>query len=353
MWPETPCYNQLLQYDPKDPDNKIIPDLAESYELSNDGTSIVFKLHPGIKFHDGGEFTSEDIKANLEWIKDPPAKKPSPRSGALSPIDHVETPDPLTAKVVLKQPSPSLIPNLATHYLGIGSKGDLAKGDLGTQMNGTGPFKLKSYTRGVGTELERNPSYWVKDRPYLDGLSFLIVADENTAFTDFLAGRFHRFAQVLPENAGRIARETNGRARTESPPSTLRDELFFNGAKRPYNDIRVRQAVSLVLERASAIQVVQGGKGTPCGYMLPGGRLGDRVRAAQEGCRLRQTGHRRGKEAARGGGGDGAAVGHDADPQRRALSGNGDLDTGHPAEVARLELQDRGQGQRGGHRRRV
>ena len=224
-----------------------------------------------MKFHDGADFTSEDIKANLDWIRNPPEKKPSPKQSVMGAIDRIETPDPLTAKLVLKTPSASLIPNLATHYLVMGAKGDLAKGDLGTQMNGTGPFKFKSYTRGVGIELERDPNYWVKDRPCLDGLRFSIIQDVNTSFTDFLAGKFHTYYEVLPENFDRIAKETNGKARGVSPLSTLRDEIFFNGTKKPFNDPRVRQAVSLAIDRQGAGQIVMGGRATQGGYMLPGG----------------------------------------------------------------------------------
>jgi peptide/nickel transport system substrate-binding protein len=271
VWPETPCYNQLVQYDPQDPDNKIIPDLADSYEIAGDGKSIVFKLHPGVKFHDGSDFSSEDVKANLDWIQNPPPKKVSPRQGALDAIDRVETPDPLTAKIVLKRPNPSLIANLASEYLDIGAKVDLDKGDLGTQMNGTGPFMLKSFTRGVGVELERNPNYWVKDRPYLDGLKYLLVADDTTAFANFLGGQFSRYYPVLPEDMDRVARETGGKATAYSPLGLSRDIVFFNSPKKPFDDIRVRQAVSMALDRQEGIQVVRGGRARASGYMLPGG----------------------------------------------------------------------------------
>lgn len=271
-WAEAPCYNQLLQYDPKDPDAKIIPDLADSYEIAGDGKSIVFRLHPGIKFHDGSEFSSEDVKANIDWIKSPPPKKLNPRQAVPDAVDHVETPDPLTAKFILKRPNPSLLLNLSTNYMAIGSKSDLAKGDLGTQFNGTGPFKLKSYTRGVGIELERNPDYWVKDRPYLDGLKYLIIPDENTAFTNFLAGKFQRYFPVQPENMERVAKETGGRAKEYSLPSSSRDIVFFNGTKKPYTDPRLRQAISLVIDRQSAIQVVRRGRAKAGGYMQPGGQ---------------------------------------------------------------------------------
>ena len=211
------------------------------------------------------------------------------RSRALwAQLTGLRHPDPLTAKVVLKTPSASLVPNLATHYLVIGSKSDLAKGDLGTQMNGTGPFKFKSYTRGVGIELERNPNYWVKDRPYLDGLKYAIVADVNTSFTDFLAGHFNRYYEVLPENVDRIAKETNGKAKAVSPLSTLRDEVFFNGTKKPYNDLRVRQAVSLAIDRQGAGQIVMGGQ---LRRRIHAARrvLGYLLRSTEEGSRLRQA----------------------------------------------------------------
>lgn len=92
VWPETPCYNQLLQYDSQDPDKKVIADLADSYEVAGDGKSIVFKLHPGVKFHDGSEFSSADVKATLDWIANPPPKKVSVRQGDLAALDHVEAP---------------------------------------------------------------------------------------------------------------------------------------------------------------------------------------------------------------------------------------------------------------------
>jgi len=270
-WPEAPNYNQLLQFDPQDPDTKIVPDLADSYEIAGDGKSVVFKLHPGVTFHDGSPFTSEDVKANIDWIKSPPEKKVSPRQGALDAVDHVELPDPLTAKFVLKRPNPSLIANLATEYMSIGAKGDLARGDLGMQMNGTGPFRFKSYTRGVGVELERNPNYWMKDRPYLDGLRYSTVVDENTAFTDFVAGQFLRYYPLLPEEYDRVAKETGGKATASSVVALSRRIVFFNGPKKPYDDLRVRQAISLALDRESGVQVVEGGKGTVGGYMMPGG----------------------------------------------------------------------------------
>lgn len=271
--PMAPAFNQLVQWDPQDPDNKISPDLADSYEIAGDGKSIVFKLHPGVKFHDGSDFTSEDVKATIEWNKNPLPKQVSSQQGTVQVIDHVETPDPLTAKFVLRAPNPSLLGTLASHFLIIGAKADLAKENLGTILNGTGPFKLKALTRGVGIELERNPNYFVKDRPYLDGVKFSIVFDENTAMTDMIAHRFDKYFPIVPDNYGRVTKETGGKAKDYYVKAPNRRILVFNGTKKPYNDIRVRQAVSLVLDRQEGKQLDVHELGfAPGGYMQPGGQ---------------------------------------------------------------------------------
>ena len=272
VWPMAPAFNQLLQFDPQDPDNKVIPDLADSYEIAGDAKSVVFKLHPGVKFHDGSDFSSEDVKATIDWSKNPPAKQTSSRTGVLQAIDHVETPDPLTAKFILKQPNPSLVVNMANHFMCMGAKADLMKDNLGTIVNGTGPFKLKALTRGVGVEMERNPNYWVKDRPYMDGVKYSIVFDENTAMTDLIAGHFHRYFPVLSDNYGRAEKESGGKIKETTIASPNRNMLFFNSTKKPFNDPRVRQAVSMVLDRQDSMQIDLHGQGRSGGFMMPGGQ---------------------------------------------------------------------------------
>jgi peptide/nickel transport system substrate-binding protein len=272
--PFAPAYNQLVQWDPADPDVKITSDLADSHEIAGDGTSITFKIHPGVKFHDGSDFSSEDVRATIDWNKNPLSKQVSSQQGTVQVIDHVETPDPLTAKLVLKAPSPSLIGTLASHFMIMGAKADLARDDLGTtRLNGTGPFKLKSLTRGVGIELERNAGYWVKDRPYLDGVRFTIVFDENTAMTDMVAHRFDKYFPIVADNYGRVTKESAGRAKDYTVNGPNRRIVVFNGAKKPFNDVRVRQAVSLVLDRNEGLQLdVHGLGAAPGGFLQPGGQ---------------------------------------------------------------------------------
>jgi peptide/nickel transport system substrate-binding protein len=284
VWPEAPCYNQLLQIDPNDEtDSKITADLADKWETPDNGLSYIFHLHPGIKFHDGSPFTSADIKANLDWIKTPANKKPSPRSGVLGSITGIETSDDNTVTIKLSQPNPSLLLNLASDYFAIGSKAVIdASGDLGDKFIGTGPFKLKSYQRGNSVQLEKNPNYWVTGRPYLDGLNFYIVPDPNTSFTNFLGGQYQQYHEIKPENVSRVKSETGGKAEVIPTGSYTRQVIFFNTKKKPWDDIRVRQAVSLALDRGDAINTAQGGFGELGGYMRASGSWGlpvDQIKA--------------------------------------------------------------------------
>lgn len=276
VWPHAPCFNQLVQFSPdqKDPSPQaIMADLAEKWEQP-DSQTLVFTLKKGVKFHDGSDFTAEDAKVQLEWIANPPAGKPSPRRvSAMGAVSAVEKVDDFTLRLKLKRPNPSLLMNLGSHYFTIGQAKDIiANGEIGPKLIGTGPFKLKSYEKGVSIEHERNPEYHVKGRPYLDGLKWFIVREYNTALTNLIGGQYHLFyeLQFTPSQQKRVERETGGKYETPRVLSTLRDPVFMNATRPPYNDIRVRQAISLALDRDEAIDIVKEGAARTGGYMLPG-----------------------------------------------------------------------------------
>jgi len=106
----------------------------------------------------------------------------------------------------------------------------------------------------------------------MDGVKYSVVADENTAMTDLIAGQFHRYFPILADNYGRASRESGGKIAETTLPAPNRNMLFFNTTKKPFSDIRVRQAVSLVLDRNAAMQIDLHGQGRPGGYMMPGGQ---------------------------------------------------------------------------------
>ena len=275
VWPVAPCLNQLVQFDPAKPGDTpqdIVADLAEKWEQV-DPTTMVFNLKKGVKFHDGSDFTSEDVKAQLEWIKRPPQGKTSPRAASQATVDAYETPDPSTVRVRLSRPTASYLMNLASHYFAIGQAKDIiANGGMGPQVIGTGPFKLKSYQRSNFVELEKNPNYHVAGRPYLDGLKFFIIPDYTTRLTNFLGGQYHMlYGEITRADQQRMRDELGNKVETPEVPSYTRDLVFMNARRKPYDDIRVRQAISLALDRDAAISVVRQGGAYRGGYMSPKG----------------------------------------------------------------------------------
>src|SRR5690606_17768993 len=114
----------------------------------------------------------------------------SPRAEAFAAVEEIQTLDEFTVIMRLSRPNPSLLDNLAQGWMAIYPKHVLDKeGDMKKVVVGTGPFKLKRYTRGVSIELEKNPDYFVKDRPYLDGITLYIIPDFGTAYAAFRTKR--------------------------------------------------------------------------------------------------------------------------------------------------------------------
>ncbi len=268
--PVAPMFNGLLQMNPHK-DGDIIPDLATALPEQADATTVIFKIAPGIKFHDGSTLTAEDVKANYEWMIKPPAGKTSTRQSILGPvIDSIETPDATTIKFNLKNPSASFLLNQTVEYMAIGPKKVLdADGELGKNPIGTGPFTHKNYQAGVSVELEKNPNYFRTGLPYLDGMVIHILADRRTALENFLAGKVHMIAPNAEETS-EIKSRLGDKVVLTDAASNSRNMLFMNTSKAPFNDPRVREALSLLFDREEHTALVyQGRGGTLSGYMAP------------------------------------------------------------------------------------
>jgi peptide/nickel transport system substrate-binding protein len=249
-WAMAPCYNQLVQFDPLDP-TKVIPDIAERWEMAPDGKSYTFSLHKGVKFHDGKVLTSADVKVSLDRVREPPSGVVSPRAEAFAAVEEIQTPDEATVIIRLSRPNPSLLDNLAQGWMAIYPKHVLEKeGDMKKAVVGTGPFKLKRYTRGVSIELEKNPDYFVKGRPYLDGITLYIIPDFGTAYAAFRTKRLLYMSFQLESTAHQAQAELAKQIVIQKVPGlSMRPVLNFNTTRKPWDDVRVREAVSLVLDR--------------------------------------------------------------------------------------------------------
>ncbi|MBI4200773.1 MAG: hypothetical protein HY531_00615, partial [Chloroflexi bacterium] len=170
-------YDQLLRMNPSDGNKTIIPDLASSWEMSQDGLSYTYHLRPGVKFHDGSTMTADDVVATYNKIIFPGTGVLSPRKDMFAAVTKVEAVDPLTVRFVLKRPSAGAFTGTGTAWNVIVSKKTLEanKNNLKTVPDypGTGPFRLVRFTVGEQIVSERNPDYWNKGLPYLDGVTTL------------------------------------------------------------------------------------------------------------------------------------------------------------------------------------
>jgi peptide/nickel transport system substrate-binding protein len=253
MHPMAAHYNTLLRVDPTDrTGTKIIGDLAESWSISKDGRKYTLKLRRGVKFHDGSEMTSEDVKATYNKIINPPAGVVSSRKGAYVNVKAVEAPDPYTIVFQLKWPSLAFLSSLASPWNWIYRADILAKDIHWYERNimGTGPFTFVEYVRGSHWVGKKNPAYWDKGKPYLDGYRALFITDTAARVAAI------RGERALIEFRGFSPMERDALVKALGPKITVQESpwdcalwVAMNHEKKPFDDKRVRRALTLALDR--------------------------------------------------------------------------------------------------------
>jgi peptide/nickel transport system substrate-binding protein len=253
-----PLYSTLLQIDPYSYP-KIIGDVATDWKISSDGLTYTFTLRPGIRFHDGSPLAAADVKASYDKIVFPPDGVRSIRKNAYVAISSVEAPDPSTVVFKLKFPSASVLDNLASPWNVIYPKKYLDKdpNQFKTSVMGSGPFKLKSYTRGATFEGERNPDYFVKDRPYLNGYKFFISPETAVRAAAIRSGRAYIEFRDLPlSEVEAIKRQLGDKVVVQHTPMVGQFGIAINNTIKPFTDVRVRRALTLGLDRYTAGKVL-------------------------------------------------------------------------------------------------
>ena len=188
--PISPHYSLLLKFDPENYP-KIIGDLAESWTVSGDQKTYTFKIHKGVKFHDGSILTARDVKASYDKIIFPPPGVVSLRKTLYSAVEKVEVPDDYTVVFRLKWPSASFLGSLASPFNYIYKADILAKDPNWYEKNimGTGPFKFVEHVAGSHWVGKRNEDYFVKGRPYLDGYRAIFIKDTGARVAAVRGGR--------------------------------------------------------------------------------------------------------------------------------------------------------------------
>src|SRR6185436_15088310 len=192
--PLAPHYNTLLRIDPTDrTGTRPAPDLAESWTVSPDGLTYTFKLRQGVRFHDGSPMTSRDVKASYDKIVFPTGGLISARKGTYQSIEAIEAPDPLSVRFRLKWPESSFLVNVSSPFNWI-YKADLLARDARwyeTNVMGTGPFRFIEHVKGSHWVGKKNPDYWDKGKPYLDGYRALFVTSSAAQVASIRGERAH------------------------------------------------------------------------------------------------------------------------------------------------------------------
>ncbi len=253
LHPIAPHYNTLMRTDPTDKTGtKFIGDLAESWTVSQDKRTYTFKIRQGVKFHDGSPMTARDVKASYDKIVFPPAGVSSSRKEQYKAVESVDAPNDTTVVFRLKYPEGSFIASVASPWNWIYKADILAKDPHWYEKNvmGTGPFKFVEYVRGSHWVSKKNPDYWDKGKPYLDGYRALFIRDNSAQVAAIRGERAHiQFRGFTPMERDQLVQALGNKITVQESAWNCSIQVALNQEKKPFNDKRVRRALTLALDR--------------------------------------------------------------------------------------------------------
>jgi peptide/nickel transport system substrate-binding protein len=245
------------------PNGQVLPDLAESWTVSDDGKVYTFKLHTGVKFHDGTVFDANDVKFSLDRAR--ADNSVNAQKGLFAAIGTVEVVDPATVKVTLKNPQGSFLYNM-----GWGDAVMVAPESADTNKEkpiGTGPFKFLSWAKGSAITLVKSDHYWGTPA-FLDKAEFRIVPDAAAYVPALLSGDIQAFPFFDPDSVAQV--KDDPRFKVVIGSTEGETILSINNKKPPFDKLQVRQAISYALDRKAIIDGASAGLGVPIGsHMSP------------------------------------------------------------------------------------
>jgi peptide/nickel transport system substrate-binding protein len=275
-WPAMACLNNLVFFDPlkkvESPET-VIGELAEKWSWQDNYRNLVFFLRKGVKWHDGQPFTSKDVKFTFDMLREAPDAQGklriNPRKDWYANLQNIEAPDPYTVVFHLKRPQPSLLLMLASGYSPVYAA-HLPPASYRTGCVGTGPFKLKEWRKGEFVEMVKNPDYFVKGRPYLDTLRYIVIVERGTRTAALQAGK------VDVSFPGETTKTTAEQLKKAVPQlvvtpysQNVNDNIIMNVKKPPFDNLKVRLAVSHAIDRRALVQAVQQGGAVVGAAMAP------------------------------------------------------------------------------------
>ena len=245
-----PHYSLLLKVDP-DAYPKLKPDVAESWTVSPDGLTYTFKVRPGVLFHDGTPLTSKDVKATFDRLRAPPADIVSIRKALFADITAIEAPDPATVVMKLKAPDADFLDTLALPYNCLYSADRLAQDANfpAKTVMGSGPFVFVEHRAGSHWTAKRFDKYWEKGKPYLDGFRAVFIKSQGVV-TALQGGQIQaEFRSISPGERAQLQASLKERITVQEAPWVCKMDLLFNTEAKPFDNQKVRQALSMAIDR--------------------------------------------------------------------------------------------------------
>ena len=262
--PSGPRYNQLVEQNPVKETEDIIGDLAESWEVSDDGQTYTFRLH-NAQWSDGQPVTAKDIVFSLDRIVQPGATR-----GRSAPLrrfyEHqtAEVIDERTVRMPIKFPGATFLVNLGMGYMKMYPEhvaGELSQDDMNCcpeKMLGSGPWLFKDWQRGDSFEYEKNPNYFKEGRPFFDGFKVFVVKDKARVIASLQVGQtlgsLGPIGLLEPQEAELLERETGGRVKAYIKENVRMSQFYLRITEPPFDDPRVRRALFLAINRQELVK---------------------------------------------------------------------------------------------------
>ena len=241
------------------PDGSVVPALAESWDVSEDGLTYTFHLRPDVRFHDGTAMDAEDVKFSLDRAR--AESSANAQKGLFEEIEEVTVLDPQTVEIRLSQPDGAFPTNMAWGDAVIVAPESVEQ--AATAPVGTGPFRFSRWVQGDRVELVRNPDYWGEPAA-LEAVTFRFINDPTAAFSAVMAGDVDVFAGFpAPENLPQF--EADPRFQVLVGTTEGETILAMNNRREPFSDPLVREAVAHAIDRQAIIDGAMFGQGTPIG----------------------------------------------------------------------------------------
>ena len=265
-------FNNLVVFDQRVPQNSpksIVPDLATSWSWSEEGTELTMPLRQGVKWHDGKPFTAKDVVCTWDLLTGKSAEKLriNPRKSWYDNLQEISTKGDFEVTFHLKRPQPSFLSLMASGWSPI-YPCHVSPREMRTHPIGTGPFKFVEFRPNQSITVVRNPDYWKKGHPYLDGIEWDVIKDMSTRTLAFIAGREDLIFGVTTPVLKQVNSDAPQAICVEATANVNRN-LIVNRDKPPFDNADIRRAMSLTLDRKAFTDILYEGKAYPGAAMEP------------------------------------------------------------------------------------